>query len=323
MISDYDIHGCLRLRLQTDKAGGRIDEHLRPFRVAEAAKVDATLCICRSPGDVPRDLSGGFFSESYKGVSWSLAFDNLDKGENSRIYFYAPLPFVDFLVVRIVLLPVLRSSMVALGGFATLGSILERDGTVLFVFGAPGCGKTRLALDGIEAGCRFVGDNEILVLPRGEMRSLFDEIELRRATVAGTKFWRRLDGYRRFQLLLCSLISSLSLRRVSFNISVRPALLGIQTVPASPESQLVFICLGSADAPERMSGDEVATALFDYEAWFHSVYGRFLVADRETYRSQFMANCSRAFRNCRAWRMPVGCGIRDVLAVVRGEAGNG
>jgi hypothetical protein len=217
-----------------------------------------------------------------------------------------------------VILPLLRQKLVEEGGFATLGSVFTWHGRVFFIHGIPGSGKSRTALQALELGAEFVGDNEIFVWRDGSITAVFDEFEVRRATIRGTNLWLKLSTKRRLLLHVYTLISALTLGSVSFNISMLPSELGATAVPAKIREGTAFVVLCHVPVIRTEKSGHIVQDLLKYERWFYETYGLFLLKNSKNYFSNFTANAQRLLDLSSCWRIPIGTCLDDILELGQG-----
>ena len=309
----YDIHGILRLGLNDDGLGRELKESLNPFRVREAGEDSIELNLCRRKERVPK-LSGGQAAGIYKGIPWKVVFERDDDGGVKRVFFYARF-FVTFLALRIVLIPCVKNALIRKGGFSVLGSVFRYRGTTFLIFGQPGCGKTHLTLRALEKGATFVADNELLISEHGIIRGLFNEIELRYRTVRKTQFWRQLRTKQKMKLALFHVISLLSFKRISFNISLPPAELGVDAENVSSRRNPIVVHLTNQARASRLTADEMMDATIAYEKWYHSVFGTVFSTDLEGEEKNSRNNMRSFFAGCTMWRLPTSCTIDDIFAL--------
>lgn len=313
MTIHYDISGILRLTLHDDGTGRQLQELLDVFRVKEAGEDIIELTLC--PRKRMPQLSGGQAAGIYKGIPWRIVFERDDDDEVKRIFFSARF-FVTFLALRIVLLPCIKDVLTQQGGFSVLGSVFRYRGTTFFLFGQPGSGKTWLTLRALEKGGSFIADNELLISDDGTIRGLFNEIELRFRTVRDTHFWRQLSMKQKMRLVLFHFISFVSCKRISFNISLSPAELGIETETDSSTRNLVVVHLSDHPQRTRLTVNDMIEAVIAYEKWYQSVFRTIFSLDLEAEESDLLRNSMRSFfSGCTMWRLSTGCTIDDILAL--------
>jgi hypothetical protein len=234
--------------------------------------------------------------------------DVVTHDDRERIYFYSPC-FVDFLVQRLVLIPCLKEALVQRGGFLLIASSFSHQDRTFVLFGYPGSGKTRLTLAALNAGARLVGDNGLAILGRGSVHSVYDEIELRYRTVRGTPFWPLLTSEDQLKLACFHLVSFLSRRYLSFNISVPLADLGIEVQPSLGQERLIFVQLGNTRG--RLTSSETIDAIAQYEQWYQERFGE--TYHHDTYTRDLRDNIGAFLSRCSMWRLPADCGISDIL----------
>lgn len=169
----------------------------------------------------------------YKGVPYRVSVRRDAKREISEILFQAPI-FRQFLFFRIVLLPLLWRQAVRYGGFYLLGTVYRAEDRVTVLFARPGAGKTRRMLECLQQGrAKLIGDGSLIYMPDRGFMSIIDELELRRNTIAGLPLKKRLKLRQRLILWVYHMISMVTARYISLNISVLPESLGISSVADS------------------------------------------------------------------------------------------
>jgi hypothetical protein len=166
----------------------------------------------------------------YKGVPYRVSVRRDANREISEIFFQAPI-FRQFLFFRIVLLPLLWRQAVRHGGFYLLGTVYREEDRVTVLFARPGAGKTRRMLVCLqEERAKLIGDGSLIYMPGSGFMSIIDELELRRNTIAGLPFKKRLTLRQRLVLWIYHMISMVTARYISLNISILPESLGISSI---------------------------------------------------------------------------------------------
>lgn len=189
------------------------------------------------PGSVAIELYGfsarglkGVPWRFYKGVPWRAETVYRENGTLERVVFQAPF-FRIFLFVRLVLLPLLWLLAVRAGGFYLLGTVFVKNDTTTLLFASPGAGKTRMTLQMLaNENIDLIGDGSFIYLPGEGFITVLREIELRHKTVAGLTFYQKLTWLVKFRLLLCHIISFMTGRYISFNVTLPPEALGLSFV---------------------------------------------------------------------------------------------
>jgi len=308
----YNILDILQIRLN-DLANSRgLRNLLAPYRMREGCGKFVEMTLCSKKWQFPGLPKQG--SSTYKGIPWKAAMDWDGIGQVKRIFFYAPF-FVSFLASRILLIPLLKRTLIEKGGFSILGDLFHHCGRTFLVFGPPGSGKTRLNLQALEKGAMFIADNELLVFQDGVIRALFREIELRYRTAKGTLFWNRLSAAERFRLFLFQIISILSLRTISFNISLNPAKLGIESSYESSKRKLTVICLTEQPGMKRLAPESLVEAIIGYENWYHLVFGNVFSVDPKKEEDQIRQNMMSFFSDRPIWRLHAEVNIERILTL--------
>jgi len=169
MTNDFVFQDLLRIRLVGKRPKVFIMPRPLPVKSASTEYKEVTIHLCSTSHEVSA-ANGSFAAGFYKGVPWAMRVLWDENGNAKEVHFHANPVFVSFLVNRMVILPLLRQKLVEEGGFATLGSVFTWHGRVFFIHGIPGSGKSRTALQALELGAEFVGDNEIFEIGRASCR---------------------------------------------------------------------------------------------------------------------------------------------------------
>lgn len=298
MKARYQIRDLLALEIE----GAEYLGLLEPYRVdrdAPAPDVSLTIGAWHAmPADAPTALR---CAGRYKTFGWSLAGDS-DGAAPRHIVFTAPRPALAFLAHRMVLMPLLKQALIARGGFSMPASVARNSDEVLVFFGKAGAGKTRGMLDAISNKCAFVADNEIAFLPGRAPFGLFNEIELRRSTVKGTVFWRRLSMRRRAWLDACAFISFVTGRRLNPNLSLPPAALGLIVDDRADFKRGTLIVLGGGEQQGRLKAAAIVETITEYERWYQGVFGNMLYHNPDTFLERFETAVRDYFRGWVGWR---------------------
>ncbi len=315
----YNIYGITSFVL--DDNGVRADllrNLLSPFQVDQSEQYLLELILCRHKQDIPDTVYDSAVG-SYKGIPWELAFERVSDNEFSRIYFCAPF-FVTFLVVRKVLVPFIKQALVKQGGVALLGSVFHFENKTFLLYGQPGSGKTKLTLNALELEGEFIGDNELLITPTGEILPLFSEVELRYKTVRDTCFWSYLSIAQKIRLLIYQLISLLTLQFISFNISVPPDALNIKPkmdlCGTRPGENLIIVNLSkNCDECVQLPPKQMISLILGYEDWYQELYGNIFFGSNLTERYKLEQNMISLFAKITIWELPTDSTIEKILAL--------
>jgi len=311
---DYDIQGVSSIRLDSQGIPVLLRQHLAPYEVAAVDSPFLELVLCRSPLSMPQLppalQSGGY----YKGIPWRIAFERDQEGSPGRVFFYAPV-FMAFLAMRMVIIPYIKQCAIAGGGFSILGSVFRYENKTFMVFGHPGAGKTWMMLQALERGASLVADNELLVSADGEVRGLFDEIELRYRTLRGNRYWSRISFGQKLRLLLYRGISLGTLGRLSFNICPTPGDLGVEMMDDDPRAPHIVLQLSPQSRISQMLTDSMVDSVIEYEQWYRSVFGSFFASTGAGEDWQMRRNLKTFYHRCSLWRIPLSSDLGEVLAL--------
>lgn len=292
MTSSFDVRGILRFKLDYDREPLQLSALMAPYRVSDQRQDDVVVSL-RSVSTSAVPPGAVISSGIYKGVAWQAVLERGADGSTRKISFYCPL-FLELLAMQMVIMPLIKERVLKQGGFSLWASAVRSADSVIVMFGEPGVGKTRKALEAIGLGWNLVADNDLVFLPDGTVAGLFDEIELRYGTVAGTVLWKRLNRVQKIRLFLSHLISKLFLNRVGFNLVVKPSALGINASGASlPGDSLAFVFLRQSPLPGPLELEPAVRIMVDYEKWYQSIYGSFIYSAPDEMISRMRANCLR------------------------------
>ena len=310
----YDILNILTLRVDDFGPGKKLGSFLYPYRIVEPRGESVELILCRQKEQIPKHLDE-LRSAKYKGIPWIMAIDCCNKNQIKRVYFYAAY-FFTFLVLRIVLVPLLNYFLIKKGGFNILGSAFRYQDRTVFIFGRPGSGKTHLTLQALDKGAIFIADNELLFFENGEIHGLTNEFELRWNTAKDTLFWHQLTPQNKFCLLFYEMISVLSFRTISFNLSFDATDLGIMHTEKERSQNLLVIHLTDEHGEKRSTLESFINAVMNYEKWYQSVFGGLITKYIEDNRSQLKRNMTSFFSDSSIWQMPIHADIEKILITV-------
>ena len=298
MKTRFQIRDLLSLEVE----GAEFCALLEPYRVNQetrAPDISLTIAVGHAmPADSP---SAARCTGRYKSFGWSLTRDSTGSSPR-RIVFAAPRPVLAFLAHRMVLMPLLKQALIAHGGFTIPASVARNDDEILVFFGRAGAGKTRALLDAISKKCTFVADNEIAFLPGWAPFGLFDEIELRRATVKDTAFWQRLTAGQRARLTFCAIVSLITGRRLNPNLSLPPAALGLTVDRRQDFKRGTFVVLGEGEGQERLNTEAIARTVAGYERWYQGVFGDMLFQDPAGFIGSLETAAREYFHGWIGWR---------------------
>jgi len=210
----------------------------------------------------------------YKGVPWKSQVVYNSDGTINEVLFHAPL-FCEYLFFRLVLLPLLWRLAVIHGGFYLLGTAcLTNDDITQVLFARPGAGKTSYVLKQLhEQTVQLLGDGSLLYLPEEGFMPVIDEVELRWKTIAGTPWQNKLALKKQLQLRFYHLISCLTRRFISLNISVLSKELGIEK--RREEKRREEICIYTVHPGPmvaKLSKEAVEENIMLYLNNYHQIY---------------------------------------------------
>ena len=181
--------------------------------------------------------------------------------------------FKEFLFFRIVLLPLLWRLAVEKGGFYLLGTAYQDLFGTTILFAAPGAGKTRYALAKLQAPNHFlIGDGSLLYLPDKGIVPVVDELELRFRTISGSIWMKELAMTGKIRLFLYHMISILTRKYVSFNLTLPPEELKIKVRHDSPETIHRFALVHSFDHIQELLFRDVEPTVIEYLRQYHNHY---------------------------------------------------
>ncbi len=305
----YDIRSVLKVSVCFERAADGLEQILTPFQIERSEPFETKIFLCSKPSQIPTD--GKRVSGKYKGVSWIALLKKQKEIEGYDISFWSA-GFTSFLIHRVILIPLLRETLVRVGGYEFTGSAFEYHEKVFVLLGLPGSKKTKLTLDAVGKGAQFVGDDEVIVSRGHQVTSFLDDLELRYNTIAGTDFWNKLSITRKMRLWVYRLIALFTFGKVSFNIVLDPKELGISGARAENE-KIIFIILGKFPKIQSMSVREMSETLTQHEKGYEYCYGAlFKDGDDEAGRKRVW---DRLFTGCSLWFVPRETKIDEVLGL--------
>lgn len=275
-LSDYyEWPSGITLQIQCRQPPKSLQRELGAFRVQSEShrSADARIVYCRQSGEMP--LSGETQNGRYKGMPWNIVRGVSSKGE-AVYFFFAPF-FSTFLFVRICLIPILKKTVIEKGGFMLIGSAFTRQNILYILSGKPGSGKTRLLLEMLNTGGRFLGDSELMLTADKKVYPVFAYLEARLKTLYGTASWHSLSWKRKGYLWFCHLVSVMTLRRISFNLLLDSVDSKKIPRPRSTEQVITRGCLIHLqnDAADILSltAQDYAEVVKRYERDYQSLFG--------------------------------------------------
>jgi len=309
---EYDYNLCnIKFSVQYLGRAEQLKSFLRQYQVGHGSGDRGKLIVCRNECFIPTGPQK-VFSGRYKGIPWKAAFFASSASGGEQVFFCAPV-FLDFLALRIAVLPYLKQKIVELGGFSMPGSAFSYQGKTFLLFGYPGCGKTTLLLQALKMGTEFVGDEKLFVLPSGGgIRSFFNRIGLRYHTARKSGFWNGLAPADKRRLWLYRFISAASAKRVTFNIMLTPEELGIKKRVAGPEREKkVFVHLVRGGRKTLISPEEAARSILQYKEDYRRIYGDMFGA--AAIQGEIRGRITSFFAKSACWRISSEIGIKDIL----------
>lgn len=270
----YTIAGKLPFHFDRSPHLPDLISKLQHARIQEPAE-GSVLIQCYGAAKALCDIPWKF----YKGIPWKAAVIYDATGKIEKIQFHAVF-FRQFLFYRIVLLPLLWRLAVQNGGFYLLGTVYRQYDTVSVLFAKPGAGKTRFMLTQLlNPACRLIGDGSLLYLPGNGFLPVINEIELRWKTIAELPWRQKLSVVQKGYLLICHLISAMTRRFISFNLTLPPEKLGITSENDSPDLTHCVLFVRKDGGLEAMDENEIRERIMNYLTEYHQHY--FNIFDQE------------------------------------------
>jgi hypothetical protein len=311
----YRLGGAVEITIRAASGGLGLFERLQKFQIPHARRPVLELVVCERPGDFPRDIKP--HTGRYKGISWSMALEEAHGRADGRVYFYEASGSASpsfFLLTRMVFGPRVRRELLCFGGFSLIGSAFHYEDTIFILFGRPGSGKTRLLLAALEAGASLVGDDELVVDREGHVSGLYNHVELRYGTAAGTSLWNRLRTAEKIRLGFYRFVSLVTASKISLNLVKQPEELGLRSSRHTGKGRTVFVHLSSAGTKTKMGPDEVITEIAAYEADYRERYGGIFFGKEDFEKS---TSSIRTFlTDCEIWHYPSQSRIEELLELV-------
>jgi len=241
--------------------------------------------------------TANFFKGRYKGIPWRIAVDDsrIEKAV-VRIYFWSA-GFPSFFLMRLILIPFIATYLINKGGFYTIGTVFETEHQRFLLFGDIGIGKTTTFLNFADQAL-YIGDGNLAIDANGVVDPIVPEIELRYATVRRfPRLWSSLSCLQKLELFGCWLLSSITARRISFNIGFAPEELRIDSKHDSGAKPISIIHLvkgvptPQTVPPEELS-DRIVKYFLDYLGRHDYVFGSKPSIDKlRANISQFLQTC--------------------------------
>jgi hypothetical protein len=312
MVRSYNIYDLMKFKVKRGNIGKRLETSLLPYKRENMDGDIIELSICPPSKFSPRAINR--FSGTYKGINWELAFIKGENGLINNIFFYSSA-FTSFLLLRIVLIPIIKKVLITNGGFYVLGSSWSIMDTTYFLFGYPGVGKSHLTLKAMEAGASLIGDGALLIFANGEIRGLINEIELRYRTIKNTLFQRKINNCDMVKLCFYQIISCLTRRKISFNISIEPSTFGCKSIIDNPKNRHVAVHLTPANKARKMSLNEFMHKILSWNDWYESIFGDYFSIDPASERNQLKANIEKFLSNCTLWEIPTNSDHSKIISL--------
>ncbi len=243
----------------------------------------------------------------YKGIRWQLRCNRDDDGRVNEVHFCSRY-FRKFLGVRLALIPLVREVAIESGGLALIGSAFRWRETTWHLYGKPGCGKTHLLLECLDDGAELIGDCELIIRADGTIHPLFDIVEFRYATIRQTASYELLSPAHRGKLQFCRLISFLTARRISFNLTLPPVQL--EWMGAHDTADATHALVGLGVEPDNWDTDTAVAELLAYSMWYQSHYPVSFAADAQASKEALKENLQTYVQRCDLSAVPAGATLQ-------------
>lgn len=306
----YNIYDLFWLKLRDNGLTSGLHQSLAKLRTDYPGWPCVELTLHRRSRNMSASADA-HFSGQYKGIPWRVSYNRDKTGCPIAVHFHAPC-FWMFLAVRFALIPLVRQLLIERGGFALAGTAFRWRGATWQLCGRPGVGKTHLLLEALSDSAVLVGDLELLVFRDGTIRPMFDQVEFRYATVRDTPYWQRLTQVQQWWLRVCRLISFVTRRRISFNLSTPPAQLGWPVVADNANARHIIVGLGCDQTDWNV---EVAVVeLMAYYLWYESIFDVVFTANTSQRDRQLAENLRRQVKQCDLVSLPSGASLQQLLS---------
>lgn len=267
----YNLHNIFIFHIEHGKLGKSLSKLLREFRVESPGKDSIAIHV----GSFPKEQTDHFVGKKYKMVPWQVGL----KFENDKLkkIFFNSLAFNSFLFYRLIIIPYLMKEIVKQNGFYLLGSAFQlNDKDSFFLFAKPGTGKTRAMLSLFDSGLhglKLIGDGSFIIDRSKSLTPILSEIELRYKTVKFFNFIKNLNLKQKNMLRLFHLLSFVTMRKISFNISINIKQFGFNYINDSENADHHFILIdNNVDQIKDITGQQVNLLINDYLNQYFTSY---------------------------------------------------
>ncbi len=273
---NLNIHNLLQLEIHTPSLGKQLTRLKSNFGTDKNSK-PSVLTILKKPllckGLKP------FSTGSYRGIRWELYKEGSNDAE--QFYFYTPA-FLDFLLMRVVLLPLLKGKIIQKGGGMLIGSAFCYSGSVFFCVGEPRSGKTELLLEALANGGSVLGDDELLVFPDGKITSAFGELQIRLSSAKNSAISKHLSPIDKSQIWLYEVLSQVSFKKINLALTYPLQTFSLPTVKTFPaDLPKTVILLGQSETPQEGSVLELISFVENYERKYQAAFGSAFITPQE------------------------------------------
>jgi len=288
----YNMHNLFVFHIERGSLGKRLSRLLQKFIVDEVAKDSIDVKI----GYFSKKHTDIFISKHYKLIPWQAGL-KYENGKLKKIFFYSPA-FNSFLFFRLVIIPYLMKEIIKKGGIYILGTAFQlNQQESFFIFAKPGSGKTKAMLSLFEnKNFNFIGDGSFLISHSTCMIPILPELELRYDTVKPFKLWKKLTSKDKVILFIYKLLSNLTLRKISFNISLNPELYGFEVINDFEEANHNFILIdNSVEQIKNIDKSQILLSIKQYLADYSKTY--YYIYEDDIDSKQLEENIKRFLEN--------------------------
>jgi hypothetical protein len=274
-------------------------------------QVDFDLFICRK-NELPSTPGLKRFGGKYKGIPWQVVIQDSEAYQKKRFFFYSTL-FAAILAKRIVFLPYLKYKTIANGNLLLPCTSFEFQGRIFLLLGFSGTGKSKMMLEALEKGAKFIGDERVILYSYGGLVDCSEIIAMGYATVRETKFWQKLSIANKLLLWTYQFVFLMSGKYFKFNLYLKPEQLDIEKITGFETKRVVFIQLAKTDKKRRLSPIEAAAAILEKEDRFRLIYGDiFSLSEKRKTTEKIIASL---FSDISSWRIPIGKTLDDISSI--------
>lgn len=307
----YSFSGNFSIAIYNGYIPSGLSDFLKSQKLDHSIKPNLEIVICRRKHQLPSNASV-HYSDIYKGIPWTLKILKNTEDNTERCFFYS-FAFTTFLILRTVIIPHLKQEIIKEKGFSILGSSFEFEKTIFVLFAKPGSGKTRLLLEAIDKGAKFLGDNELMITKDGEVKSLFNDTEFRLSTVQGTSFWKNLSRKQKAKLFLYHVISFLTFRLISFNISIPALKTKLTEDDSKNKKRIIFINLSNDDSKQLITPSIVWEHILDYECSYRKLFKNPFFTEKNIHQSEDIIK--NILSTALLWDMPTKSTLNEILRI--------